>query len=104
MQPTQAYALRAWTDRASLDADADVSPDARWIEAYPAFNPWIYSADVFLPLVSFHQEDHWTPASGPFLSWNWLVKNLFLPLHIIMGWVLATLFVASFTRLMRQEQ
>lgn len=91
MQPTQSVALKAWYEE---------SPEP-WIKSLPKYNPLIYSADTLIPLVSFHQEDHWTPSGRG--KWGWFVKNVYLPLHISAGWVIATLFVASFTRLMRQE-
>lgn len=95
MQPAQAVALRAFTD-------IDRKPvENKWVKQYPKFDPVVYSADTLLPLVSFHQEDHWTPSGHG--RWGWIVKNIYLPFHIAMGWVIATLFVASFTRLMRQE-
>lgn len=96
MQPAQAVALRA-----SSDYERRPNADNEWVEKYPKFDPVIYSIDTLLPLVSFHQEDHWTPSGRG--RWGKFVKNVYLPLHISAGWVIATLFVASFTRLMRQE-
>ncbi len=91
MQPTQSYALKEWSQ----------GTQPAWYEALPKYNPFLYSADALVPLVSFHQEEHWTPSTA---TWRgWFVKNVYLPLHIAAGWVIATLFVASFTRLMRQE-
>lgn len=69
----------------------------RWIASYPKFSPWVYSLDSFLPLVDFHQEDYWTPESG------WWAKDWYLPFHIASGWVIATLFAASFTKLARHD-
>lgn len=128
MQPTQSYVLRAWTQAKQAGWDAtplnpatindwfDTKHEAgvvypkstwqqqqltdqelRWIASYLRFSPWVYSLDAFLPLVDFHQEDYWTPASG------WWAKDWYLPFHIISGWIIATLFAASFTRLARQD-
>lgn len=41
-------------------------------------------------LVNLHQESNWTPRDG------W-VKSLYLPLHIIMGWLVTTLAAVSIT-------
>lgn len=91
MQPTQSLALRAWSGQ----------PPEPWVSSLPAYNPLIYSADTLIPLMNFHQEGYWMPSSTG--AWGWFVKNVYLPLHISLGWIIATLFVASFTRLMRQE-
>jgi hypothetical protein len=107
MQPAQAVAMRAWTIRAASDMTPAQDADTEWVLRYPKFDPVVYSLDTLLPLVSFHQEDHWTPSGRGRLWgiswWGWFVKNVYLPLHIAAGWVIATLFVASFTRLMRSE-
>lgn len=87
--------------RATAERDREETRENEWVAKYPKFDPVIYSIDTLLPLVSFHQEDHWTPSGRG--KWGWFVKNVYLPLHISAGWVIATLFVASFTRLMRQE-
>ncbi len=84
MQPTQGIALRAMEDGDS------------WVDDYPAFRPIAYSADAFLPLVNLHQETYWTPS-------HWLVKSVYLPFHIISGWVVTTLAAVSFTGLVRLE-
>jgi len=128
MQPTQGYVLRAWTQAeqggwdgtplnpTTINSWIDMKRNAgviyskstwqqqqltdqqlRWIASYPKFSPWVYSLDAFLPLVDFHQEDYWTPSSG------WWAKDWYLPFHIASGWIIATLFAASFTRLARQD-
>ncbi len=125
MQPAQPLALKNWDQAiligmtpspedpqafmdempeglAALQALAAL-PELGWVGDYPAFNSIVYSADAFLPLVSFHQEEYWTPSGKGWNGWGWFVKNVYLPFHIVMGWVIATLFVASFTRLMRHQ-
>ena len=99
MQPTQAYALKAWSEAGAAGAGA---AGGAWLDDLPKFNPIVYSLDAFLPLVDFHQEEYWTPRSGP-TAWRWIVKQIYLPFHIIMGWVIATLFAASFTKLARHD-
>jgi hypothetical protein len=34
-------------------------------EAYPCFNPWVYGADVVLPIIDFGQDDAWRPVETP---------------------------------------
>lgn len=120
MQPAQGLVLKEWsTSTASpptmplppwqwSDADGFVAwllghPNQGWVGNYPKFHPAVYSLDAFLPLVDFHQEEYWTPIDGRILGWRWFVKNVYLPIHIASGWIIATLFAASFTRLARHD-
>jgi hypothetical protein len=68
---------------------------------YPAFNPFIYSLDVILPIVDIAQESHWRPrnsASGA----NWLrYYNWF---HILIGWFLSTIGLAGLTGLLKDKR
>lgn len=96
MKEAHPYAMRSRTIIDQVQADASVPPEHRWLQtSYPTLNPWIYSLDTLLPIVDFHQETYWTPKDGP-------VRSLYLPLHIIMGWVVTSLFVVSFTGLVRR--
>jgi hypothetical protein len=90
-------------------------------EAYPEFNPFVYSADTFLPFIDLHQEAYWLPRRQPtpqrpsgrasllrFSYWvldalaaNWC--RLYLWLHIATGWVLVTITVAGLTGLVKNE-
>ena len=89
MQQTQALAI--------TKAQSDEPGDYKWLEGYPAFRPLAFSADAFLPLVNLHQESYWTPKDG-------LVKKLYLPFHILAGWVITTLAAVSVTGLVRHEK
>ena len=54
--------------------------------------PFIYAADVFLPIIDFGETKWWRVTD--WLQWvQWSV--------IALGWILTTLFVAGFTRLAR---
>jgi sRNA-binding regulator protein Hfq len=79
-------------------------------EDYPKFNALVYSLDVFVPIVDFHQKSYWLPnanrgaeiplvvfkcQTGALLRW-------YFWLHIVAGWVLTSLWVAGFTGLVRQ--
>ncbi|MEQ8844507.1 MAG: hypothetical protein RIB58_06605 [Phycisphaerales bacterium] len=118
MQPVQGLVLREWSastapppalpQRPWADLDGTMAwllgySSEGWLADYPRFHPVVYSLDALLPLVDFHQEEYWTPIDGPFLSWRWIVKNVYLPIHIAMGWIVATLFAASFTKLARHD-
>jgi len=66
---------------------------------YPRFSAFFYSLDAFLPIINLGQKDHWMPNAnlgvrvfGHKDGW-WLRDYLWL--HIILGWVLTTLFVAG---------
>lgn len=96
MKESHPYAMRSRMVINELSSVESVPPEHRWLETmYPAFNPWIYSLDTFLPIVDFHQDTYWTPRD------NW-VRWLYLPLHILAGWGITTLFVVSFTGLVRR--
>jgi hypothetical protein len=87
------------------ESKSQVSPN------YPVFNPVVYSIDVFLPIVDFHQESHWLPNGKRGRDINlFLFKTssdkLFLYyfwLHIVLGWILTSLSVAGFTGLIRSQ-
>lgn len=67
---------------------------------YPRFAPLIYSIDVFVPFVDFHQEDYYLPdATKPYGFWF----RIYFWLHISFGWVFSTIAVASLTGLIRKE-
>jgi hypothetical protein len=77
---------------------------------YPAFSPLVYSVENSLPLVKLGQADKWQPDPQPGraskrkrTSWKrWVpsanarsLLRCFLLLQIVMGWLLATLFLAG---------
>ena len=65
---------------------------------YPKFNPWIYSLDVFLPIIDLRLKNAWIPNAntpcGEALRYYFWVQTA-------SGWVLTTLWVAGFTGLVR---
>ncbi|MEM9098985.1 MAG: hypothetical protein AAGC79_10720 [Pseudomonadota bacterium] len=74
-------------------------PYAAFAEAVPDFQPFspvIYAVDTFVPLVNLHQEPHWIPRGG---TW----ARLYLNIHIAMGWLITTLFVASLTGIVKKD-
>jgi sRNA-binding regulator protein Hfq len=68
-------------------------------EVYPVFHSFVYSMDVFVPVVDLRQADYWLPnpnrgsAGWLLLSWLWV--------ETACGWVLTTLFLVGLTGLVR---
>jgi hypothetical protein len=71
---------------------------------YQRFTASIYSLENSLPFVNLGQKDHWTPDPNPRGS-RWLPGFLrwFRWGQVLLGWLLATLFVAGVTRVVRKE-
>lgn len=76
--------------------------------SYPKFNPYIYSLDVFLPIIDLRLKSAWLPNAnqGNFedkifhlKSGAWL--RYYFWFQVISGWILTTLCVAGFTGLVR---
>jgi hypothetical protein len=79
---------------------------------YPKFNSLIYSVDLFIPVIDLHMKNYWLPnannkselrisnrinipISGSIIRiWFWL--------HIILGWILITLFIVGLTGLIKK--
>ncbi len=83
---------------------------------YQRFHALIYSAENSFPLVKLGQVDRWQPTPDPHNSWGrascparCLTSLLgyallwFRWIQILLGWVLATLFVAGVTGVVRKE-
>jgi hypothetical protein len=77
---------------------------------YPVFNSLVYSLDVFVPVVEFHQAKYWLPNANRGIK---IIKVGPWPLHTgglllfwlwtetVLGWVLSTLFLVGLTGLIR---
>jgi hypothetical protein len=62
--------------------------------AAPAFNPVVYTMDLLLPIIDFHQENAFNPA-----GWSqWLSYGL-----IAAGWLLATTIATGLTRAINRQ-
>jgi len=78
---------------------------------FPEFHAAVYALDTFVPFVNLHQETYWIPDAerGPSISafgWevSWgAVARAYLWLHILAGWIITALFVASFTTLVKKD-
>ncbi|MGE4293719.1 MAG: hypothetical protein AB7E32_16095 [Desulfovibrio sp.] len=83
-------------------------------DPYPEFSSLFYSLDSFVPLVDLHQETYWMPNVNmgaeyglgvlpiKMRSGGWL--RLYLWIHILMGWILTSLFVVGLTGMMRKDE
>ena len=86
---------------------------------YPPFSPLVYSIDTFLPIINLGQKDHWMPnihrCHRVRLFGGWPLHRpidriatgqqlrLWLWIHIALGWLLTTLFVAGLTPIIRKD-
>jgi hypothetical protein len=64
------------------------------------FNPFAYSLDTFLPIINLRQRESWIPNGQ---DSNGFMVQVYLWIHIIVGWILTTLGVAGFTGLVKKE-
>ena len=69
---------------------------------YPNFSAPIYSLENSLPLVKMGQADKWQPDPAPDGWWPVLLR-WFLRMQILLGWLLATLFVAGVSGIVHKE-
>jgi hypothetical protein len=79
--------------------------DHGWTPNYcQRFTASVYSLENSLPLVNLDQKDHWTPDPNPQVS-RWMPGFLrwFRWGQVLVGWLLATLFVAGVTGVVRKE-
>jgi hypothetical protein len=85
---------------------------------YPKFSPVIYSLENSLPLVKLGQADKWQPAPAPSAAQppleGWIKRfdrfivpprflRRFLWVQILLGWLLATLFLAGVSGVIRKD-
>jgi hypothetical protein len=83
-------------------------------ENLPTFNAFVYSLDVFLPVINLHQESYWLPNSSKtepvnvnLGRWGFRVRRpgswvqFYFWFQIIAGWTLTTLFIAGLTGLVK---
>jgi sRNA-binding regulator protein Hfq len=71
---------------------------------YQRFTASVYSLENSLPFVNLGQKDHWTPDPNP--QGSWLMPGFlrwFRWGQVLLGWLLATLFVAGVTGVVRKE-
>jgi len=67
---------------------------------YPCFYPFGYTVDTVIPIINVHQADYWGPDANASAGWLWVVGAWGATAA---GWALATLLVAGYTGLVRQD-
>jgi len=67
---------------------------------YPCFYPFGYTVDTVVPIINVHQADYWGPDANAPAGWLWVVGAWGATAA---GWALATLLVAGYTGLVRQD-
>jgi hypothetical protein len=72
----------------------------------------MYSLDVFLPFVNFHQEHYWWPDAGRTGEYSIFGRQMrfsgsllryYLWAQITTGWLLSAIFIAGVTGLIRSD-
>jgi hypothetical protein len=76
--------------------------------SYRVFQPLAYSLDVFLPIIDLGQASQWSPRENvewhPFgLKTSGFIVQVYLWIHIVLGWVVSSLAVVAFTGLVRRR-
>ena len=67
---------------------------------YPCFYPVAYTVDTVIPIINVHQADYWGPDGHAPWGWAWVGLTW---VATAAGWALATLLVAGYTGLVRQN-
>jgi hypothetical protein len=67
---------------------------------YSCFYPFGYTVDTVVPIINVHQADHWGPDAHAPAGWLWVFGAWGATAA---GWALATLLVAGYTGLVRQD-
>jgi hypothetical protein len=77
---------------------------------YTTFNPWLYSADLILPLVDLQQDGAWSPAASftdKLGTMHDIPAGMFsrslMWLEILFGWFASLMFVAIVSRLVEKD-
>ena len=68
--------------------------------SYPCFYPFGYTIDTVIPLIDVHQAAHWGPDGHAPLGHAWVACTW---AATAAGWALATLLVAGYTGVVRQD-
>jgi hypothetical protein len=96
------------TDEKDCGFDATGTPHVD--QNYPAFSDFIYSLEMFVPLVKLGMDDNWRPYANRRtkirigrrrLEITGKVVRWYLWLHILAGWALTTLWVGGLTGLVK---
>ena len=101
-------AMRPTEKGYSLDCFGEVlDENGKAVTNYPAFNPLIYSIEMFTPVLKLFVAESWLPVatSGVILPHLRVdagaVTRYYLWLHILAGWLFTTLLVAAFVGILK---
>jgi hypothetical protein len=67
---------------------------------YPCFYPAGYAIDTVIPIISVHQASYWGIDGSAAWGWAWVTSTW---MFTGLGWAAATLLVAGYTGLIRQQ-
>ena len=90
------------TDKDAYKEFKDPKTERQVPPHYPTFSSPVYSLENSLPLVKLGQGDKWQPDPEPD-GWSPVLVRWFLRLQILLGWLLATLFVAGVSGVVHKE-
>ena len=73
---------------------------------YPTFNAFFYSLETFVPFLHLNLSDNWAPNPNRRKTWRFVAIDgralrIYLWFHIIIGFVLTTLWVGGLTALIK---
>jgi sRNA-binding regulator protein Hfq len=80
-------------------------------DGYPKFNTFVYSIDMFVPVLDLHMKKYWRPDANKlgmlrFKKWSFHIRGDFIRgymwVHICFGWILTTLWVVGLTGLVKK--
>ncbi|MCX6907065.1 MAG: hypothetical protein NTY01_03370 [Verrucomicrobia bacterium] len=95
---------------AYVERNGKTTKDIR--EDYPRFSCFVYSTEMFVPLVNLFQKEYWLPNAnrGPVIFPRGCVKltsggalRIYLWVHIALGWTLTTIWVAGLTGVIKKR-
>ncbi|WP_349360040.1 hypothetical protein [Stappia sp.] len=96
-----------WTEIANGPLGASVNAAAVWSSGtgagrdYETFNALAYAIDVVVPLVELGQEAAWSPS--PARGWWGAVTFYAQKVFVLAGWIVAAIFAAAVTGLIRRD-
>ena len=67
---------------------------------YPPFSAWAYSIDAFVPFLDLVLERYWIPNADA--GWFGAFLRIYLWFHIVVGWLLSSLFLTGLTGIIRR--
>jgi hypothetical protein len=85
---------------ANIDGLKAIPSANRCTASYPCFFPAGYAIDTVVPIINVHQAQYWAPDGHAPWGWVWVTETW---MATALGWALATLLVAGYTGLVRQD-